>query len=231
MNTHSSQHQRNDLSATKITYGHTLHMGTLLLVEDSRLASDAIRLMFRGAGGRLRRTDTLAGGLRHLDLYTPDAAIIDLGLPDGSGLDLIALMAVRRPRVPLIVGTSGQADMAGAALAAGADVFLPKPIESVTLFRNTLGCVFHPLRHFHDDSFAPLPDTAALRDDMYLAHDLLCGARSPQQRAYALQFAETLAQVLGDPTLRDAVQNAQDSGATTLLAARIGAYLRAQPLV
>jgi CheY-like chemotaxis protein len=231
MNTQTTQHQRGAQSATPITYGQTLHMGTLLLVEDSRLASDTVRLMFRGAGGRMRRTETIAGALRHLDLYTPDAALVDLGLPDGSGLDLIRIIAARRPRVPLIVATSGQTDLGPAALAAGADAFLPKPIESVTLFRKTLGCVFHALRHPIENSSPALPDSAALRDDMYLAHDLLCGARSDEQRGYALQFTDTLARMLGDQNLLDAVQYAQDSGETKMLAARIGAYLRAQPLV
>lgn len=231
MNTQSGQHQTNGQPAKTVTYGQSLHMGTLLLVEDSRLASDAVRLMFRGAGGRMRRTDTVAGALRHLDLYTPDAALVDLGLPDGSGLDLIAVMAARRPRVPLIVATSGQPDMGGAALRAGADIFLPKPIESVALFRQTLACVFHPLRHDPEGDHFTQPDTAALRDDMYLAHDLLCGAHNASQRAYALQFTSALAQMLGDHALSAAVQDARDDGMITLLAARLAQYLRAQPLV
>lgn len=231
MNTPSSQHQTKGPTAAAITYGQTLHMGTLLLVEDSRLASDVVRLMFRGAGGRLRRTDTLAGALRHLDLYTPDAALVDLGLPDGSGLDLIAVMAARRPRVSLIVATSGQVDSCGAALAAGADVFLPKPIESVALFRHTFGRVFYPLRHDTGTDQIAAPDTAALRDDIYLAHDLLCGARSLVQRGYALQFADALAQTLGDHTLSGAVRDARIGGTVTGLAARLGQYLRERPLM
>ncbi len=229
MNTLSNQND--GLPAKTVIYGQTLHMGTLLLVEDSRLASDAVRLLFRGAGGRMRRTDTVAGALRHLDLYTPDAALVDLGLPDGSGLDLIAFMAKRRPRVPLIVATSGMTHMGDAALDAGADDFLPKPITNMAVFRQALGCVFHTLRHSDDTPFAAPPDTAALRDDMYLAHDLLCGARSSTQRAYALQFTATIAQVLGDHALAEGVQSARVTGATTLLAARIGTYLQAQPLV
>lgn len=230
MNTQAN-HKQTNRQTTTATYGQTLHMGTLLLVEDSRLASDAVRLMFRNAGGRMRRTDTIAGALRHLDLYTPDAALVDLGLPDGSGLDLIAVMVARRPRVPLIVATSGQTDLGGAALDAGADVFLPKPLDNISLFRKTFACMFQPLHHVVEDFPRAETDKAALRDDMYLAHDLLCGARSPSQRAYALQFTDALAQMLGDHGLAQAVQSAQDSGATALLATRLGTYLRAQPLV
>jgi CheY-like chemotaxis protein len=231
MNTQSSQNQRHEQHAVAASYGHALHTGTLLLVEDSRLASDAVRLMFRGAGGRLRRADTIAGALRHLDLYTPDAALVDLGLPDGSGLDLIKMIAARRPRVPLIIATSGQTDMADAALRAGADGFLPKPIESVALFRKTLACVFHPLRQDPETGPSAQPDSAALRDDIYLAHDLLCGAGSSAQRAYALQFTEALARMLGDAALSRAVQTARDDGMTAALAGRLGKYLRAHPLV
>ena len=83
--------------------------GTLLLVEDSRLTADYVRLLFRGAGGRLRRADCLRSARRHMSLYTPDAAIVDLGLPDGSGLDLIAEMARQAALGPGLFGwpTSG----------------------------------------------------------------------------------------------------------------------------
>ena len=103
--------------------------GTLLLVEDSRLTADYIRLLFRGAAGRLRRADCLLSARRHIALYTPDAAIIDLGLPDGSGLDLISEMARRLPRTKLIIATSGDPDREEDALLAGGRPLLAQTLR------------------------------------------------------------------------------------------------------
>lgn len=210
---------------------HYAQGGTLLLVEDSHVASDAVRLMFRGAGARLRRVDSVKAARRHLDLYTPDAVIVDIGLPDGSGLDLIAILDRRRPRVGLIVATSGQPDLADAALDAGADHFLPKPVASVAQFRGLLAPVFFHLRRYDRISTPQNHDPAALRDDIYMACDLLQGAGAETQRAYAFQFIEALGQSLGDSAMVRAVALARETGRVTELALILRNRLRGQPLI
>lgn len=208
-----------------------LRGGTLLLVEDSRVSSESIRLMFRGAGGRLRRAETLQGARRHLSLYTPDAVLIDLGLPDGSGLDLIAEIDRKRPRVPLIIAISGQPEKECAALAAGADRFLAKPFASIRAFRQQLAPVFFQFRHDQDADHAAPSDTTALRDDLYLALDLLTGQLRPGQRVYALQFITGLARSLGDTGLADAARSARADGAIGNLVIRLRDRLRALPII
>jgi CheY-like chemotaxis protein len=197
--------------------------GTLLLVEDSRVTADYVRLLFRGAAGRLRRADSLRSARRHISLYTPDAAIIDLGLPDGSGLDLIAEMARRRPRAGLIVATSGDPEMEEDALLAGADRFLPKPFGTGTTFCQMLAPVFFGLRGAHGLDHDPTH--AALRNDLYLALDLLNGTSA--RPAYARQFIAQLACMTGDQALSTAVQDGQRSEISVILRNR----LRALPLI
>jgi DNA-binding response OmpR family regulator len=68
---------------------------TILAVEDSRFASEALRLMCLRSDARLRRADSLEQADRHLSVYRPDVVIVDLGLPDGNGADLIRRPAVR----------------------------------------------------------------------------------------------------------------------------------------
>ena len=81
---------------------------TVLAVEDSRFASDALRLMCRRLGARLRRAESLQAAASHLRLYRPDVVIVDLGLPDGRGEALIAEVVARKPRV-VVLGMSGDA--------------------------------------------------------------------------------------------------------------------------
>ena len=108
---------------------------TVLAVEDSRFASEALRLMCQRSGARLRRAETLAVARAHLRLYRPDAIIVDLGLPDGRGEGLIRdlVLAALRPKV--ILGTSGSTSGRMSAIAAGADGFLEKPVESLAMFQ------------------------------------------------------------------------------------------------
>ena len=111
---------------------------TILVVEDSRFASEAMRLLCLRSGARIRRADCLKSARRHLQVYRPSVVIIDLGLPDGSGVDLITELGEKSPRVSVILGTSGDDFGEESAIAAGADGFLSKPVTSLASFQQTL---------------------------------------------------------------------------------------------
>ncbi len=93
---------------------------TILAVEDSRFACEALRLIARRAGARLRRAETMAAARDHLRVYRPDVVLIDLGLPDGRGDALIRDLAQGPRRPSVVMGTSGSAEGRALALAAGA---------------------------------------------------------------------------------------------------------------
>jgi DNA-binding response OmpR family regulator len=175
---------------------------TLLAVEDSRFSSDALRLLCQRSGARLRRADSLRGAEAHLNLYRPDVVVIDLGLPDGRGDALIYSLALRKPRVGLILGTSGDPDGRRAALAAGADGFFEKPIASLAAFQTLI------LRHLPERRAAPVsidmpivPDPLSLCDDLRRAATLAAGQGDEHSRQYLAAFVAGVAQSTRDDAL------------------------------
>ena len=205
--------------------------GTLLLVEDSRQTSDCVRMMFQGTGGRLRRTDSLTGARRHLALYTPDAILIDLGLPDGSGLELIADLNRRLSGDMLILAMSGRPELEADARNAGADGFIAKPFENVAQFRALLAPVFWNSRAVPSWSGTLTTTGPALRDDLLLALELLCGRAQEDRRGYALQFTASLARSTANKALAEAAYEARLSGSVTTLIAHLRRLIAEQPLV
>ena len=140
---------------------------TVLAVEDSRFSSEALRLICRRLGARLRRTDSLQMAAAHLRLYRPDVVIVDLGLPDGRGEDLIAELHLRKPR-PAIIAISGDAEGRRLALEKGADSFLEKPLSGLGELAALMLRLFPERVGSLGNGAGVAPDRLALRDD--LAH-------------------------------------------------------------
>jgi len=185
---------------------------TVLVVEDSRFACEAMRLLCLRSGARIRRADCLRSARRHLMSYRPTVVIVDLGLPDGSGLDLIAEIAAGRPRLPALLATSGDGGAAGAALAAGADAFLPKPVESLSAFQRTVLGALPAAPGPRAPGAAPAkddkvhPDPLALRDDLAHVADLLGDDPQGVVLDYLAQFLSGVALSAHDAPLRAAAE-------------------------
>ena len=175
----------------------------LLVVDDSRFTCDALRLILQRAGAKLRRAESLEIARLHLAFHRPDLAIVDLGLPDGRGQDLIAELS--REGLP-VLGLSGDPDGREIALDAGAADFIEKPIGSVAalvrLIRQ-LASGAGPLDR-EPDTAPPPADPLALRDDLVRAIGLITGSGDP---GYALGFLRSLARAAGDTALEVAAQD------------------------
>jgi CheY-like chemotaxis protein len=184
---------------------HPLLGLTVLLVEDSRHASEAIRLMCQRSGARLRRADSLAAARRHMRVYRPSAAIVDIGLPDGSGLTFLRELAFAQPRIDTIIATSGDPDLRAAALKAGADVFLAKPIANVAAFQSAIlgrkGAA--TLAPQGEPDIRPERRIGALsfRDDLMHASRMLTGPGAAGKAGYLAQFLGGIASEAGEPAL------------------------------
>lgn len=184
---------------------------TILVVEDSLYACEAMRLLCLRSGARIRRADCLKSARRHLQVYRPSVIIVDLGLPDGSGEDLISELAQTTPRVAVILGTSGDNFAEDAAIAAGADGFLAKPVQSLAVFQNAvlsrLTSDRLPLgpRDLPDEIIHP--DKMAFQDDMAHVADVLSDLSDGKVLDYVAQFVGGVARSAHDTILAKAAED------------------------
>ncbi len=182
---------------------------TVLAVEDSRFACEALRLMCLRSGARIRRADSLSAARRHLKVYRPSIAIVDIGLPDGSGAELISDLSRGSPRVGTLLATSGDPFGEEMAIAAGADGFLAKPYTSLAAFQATVVGHLPPAQramgpHVVVDEVIR-PDVVAYRDDIAHAADLLEDRDDPLTLDYLTQFLSGIATAAGDDALLSVV--------------------------
>jgi DNA-binding response OmpR family regulator len=115
----------------------TTDAATILVIEDDEPTRTFLADNLTADGYELLVADTAADGLAHLETKFPDLALIDLGLPDRSGLDVISRVrasdgVVSRidPAVPLVVitGRSGELDRLRG-FERGCDDYICKPFS------------------------------------------------------------------------------------------------------
>jgi two-component system KDP operon response regulator KdpE len=99
----------------------------VVLIEDEPQIRRFLRATLTGQGYRLYEATTGADGLIEVGSRQPDVVIVDLGLPDMDGLDVIRRLR-EWSKVPVIVlSARGQERDKVVALDAGADDYVSKP--------------------------------------------------------------------------------------------------------
>jgi two-component system, OmpR family, KDP operon response regulator KdpE len=98
-----------------------------LLVEDEKQIRRFVRMALEAQGWVVHEADTMAGGLSESRTRSPDLIILDLGLPDGDGIDFLRdLRAWSQVSVIVLSARVREVDKIEA-LDAGADDYLTKP--------------------------------------------------------------------------------------------------------
>jgi two-component system KDP operon response regulator KdpE len=99
----------------------------VLVCDDEPQILRALKVLLRDGGYEIETAETAEEALDRAALRRPDAAIIDLVLPDGSGTDVCRQLR-RWSAMPIIVLSAvGDEDAKVEALAAGADDYVTKP--------------------------------------------------------------------------------------------------------
>jgi DNA-binding NtrC family response regulator len=108
----------------------------VLLVDDDPGVSEVIGMLLEREGYSVEYASTVKTALQRVDLSDLDLVVTDLKLPDGTGLDVIAGVRARRPRLPIIMITSySSMESAIDALRAGANDYVIKPFDNDELLR------------------------------------------------------------------------------------------------
>lgn len=131
---------------------HTRRRIRLLLVDDHEVLRMGLRSLFRNAKGIhiVGEAGSVADALKQVDHLDPDVVLMDLRLPDGSGIEACRRIRATHPRVRVLFLTSFQDEEALiASTKAGASGFVMKQIAGEELIRavETIaagGCVVDP---------------------------------------------------------------------------------------
>ncbi len=224
------------LQARLATPGRPLLGLTVLVVEDSRYASEALRLLCLRSGARIRRADCLRSAYRHLKVYRPSVAIVDIGLQDGSGADLIRELNTNGNRTTVLLGMSGDPDGEAAAMEAGANGFLSKPLTSLAAFQQTI------LSHLPEDRRPTgprvlsdemvSPDPIAYQDDLAHMADIINSAEDENTLDYVAQFLSGVARSAEDTVMlqaaNDLAQRRQSGGPAAPEVARLAGLVQSR---
>jgi two-component system, OmpR family, response regulator PhoP len=102
----------------------------ILLVEDEPTLQQQVRDDLQGQGYTVEATGDGKEGLYLATEYPYDAAVVDLGLPGMSGLDIIRRLRAKGSRLPILILTArGRWENKVEGLEAGADDYLTKPFQ------------------------------------------------------------------------------------------------------
>ena len=99
----------------------------VLVVDDERQILRALKVILREAGFDVIEAATMEEALDRAAVRPPDAAIVDLMLPDGSGIELCRRLREWTTMPILVLSAVGEEDAKVEALEAGADDYVTKP--------------------------------------------------------------------------------------------------------
>ncbi|WP_029592233.1 two-component system response regulator KdpE [Franconibacter pulveris] len=133
-------------------------MISVLIVEDEKEIRRFLRAGLESEGLRVHEAETLQRGLIEAATRKPDLVILDLGLPDGDGLDFIRDFRQWSQRPVIVLSARSEEEDKIAALDAGADDYLSKPFGigelqarlRVALRRHGSSTADDPAYHFSD---------------------------------------------------------------------------------
>jgi two-component system, OmpR family, KDP operon response regulator KdpE len=103
---------------------------TILLVEDDSATRAEVARNLRAHGYRIVEAENVNGAIRAWEMRRSDVVLLDLGLPDGDGLEMVRHVR-KAGAVPIVIlSARGEESTKVAALEQGADDYVTKPFST-----------------------------------------------------------------------------------------------------
>ncbi|CAN5645667.1 N/A [soil metagenome] len=130
-------------------------MSKLLVVDDEKVICQSFQWVFETTGVEVIIAGSLAEGWKRFQDDKPDVIVLDLQLPDGSGMDLYDRIRAADPRRPVVFITAhGTTDTAIEAMKGGAFDYLTKPLD-LEQISSLLSRAFEAARLVQDHAVLP----------------------------------------------------------------------------
>jgi len=100
----------------------------ILVVDDERQILRALQTSLRGAGYEVETADTAEHALAAAAMRPPEAVILDLVLPDGTGTEVVRELRTWSSAPVIVLSAVGDEHEKVEALNAGADDYVTKPV-------------------------------------------------------------------------------------------------------
>lgn len=133
---------------------------TVLAIEDDMAIRRLLKVSFENTEFRLLEAENAAEGIDMIAKRRPDIVLLDIGLPDSNGMDVIKTVRSWSAVPILIVSGEGDEDRKVQALETGADDYVTKPFGVSELFARMKVA----LRHRQQASDAPAEAVFAAGD-------------------------------------------------------------------
>lgn len=212
----------------------TAGLGRVLLVEDERDLREMVVTRLRGSGYEVAEADTVHSALELTRQFLPDIVLLDVGLPDGSGFDLLETLR-SEPGAPAIIFLTalGTPDNRLRGLYGGAVDFLAKPFDLGELVARIAAAMRQRRQLDQVVAAAETDPLTGLRNrracETALADELHRARR--QKRVFALAYIDAdklkvvndrYGHAAGDDYLRTIARTIEATCRTNELAARVG---------
>jgi DNA-binding response OmpR family regulator len=123
-------------------------MSRILVVEDTLEIAEGLQQHLEEQGHQVALATKAAHALALASSFRPELVVLDLGLPDRDGYDVVELLRARGDQVPvLILSARGQEADKVRGFRLGADDYVTKPFGGAELFARIAALLRRAARH------------------------------------------------------------------------------------